>query len=768
MKHIILVLFWFLLITKLTLSQSNLPSTYASVSKEFINLKPIQSSLIPDEGIMFKRDAALFDIKKGRVFKFPSVAGRDCAILFKGEGEFIFTPPTDVEKNQLKRFYNKETLREKFTTLFILFADSNETSIINELEFSTFSADIETKREMEFIIDFISDKDYNYFDTDFMRAFLEGDNNELFYAHIGVDKYEPIFFKISPYDNEEISLLKRRKTGYSTYRLHEIVNKFYRASKYSSNRPVKLKAADYGIENYKINVNLDKSLNLSANCEALVYPETGNRNWVELYLYHELVVDSVYINNEPAHFERAGSQLWIKRNEAGSTAPFILKTFYSGKLLEKDEFGWVGLKSSLYWYPKYGNRSRSFYDITFSTHKNYKIVSVGELLSTEEQGELITTRWMSKLPIRNASFNIGSFETYEFADEKNKVNVFISEAAHRKISSLLAGAGILSGSNMREKIGTDILASIQFYQNVFGEIPLKELNVTSIPYSHAEAFPGMVHLSWINYQGVNFDKSGELMRAHEVAHQWWGIGVDFETYHDQWLSEGFSEYSALWFVQTAFNDNKSFFTILDNWKELILNNRKYLFGSGQEAGPIWLGYRTQSSETKGDYDLIIYKKGAWVLHMLRNMLIDLNNMNEDKFKKMLSDYFKSFYGKKATTDDFKKVVDRYMAQDMSWFFNQYVYGTDIPKYRFSYKSEKMEDGQYKVTCRIVQEDVPDNFKMYIPIKIILKNDRFARLRLEVKEKDTVIILPPLPEKPEEIIFNDLNSVLCTVNYEKWK
>ncbi|MCK7527791.1 MAG: hypothetical protein MZV64_64360 [Ignavibacteriales bacterium] len=47
---------------------------------------------------------------------------------------------------------------------------------------------------------------------------------------------------------------------------------------------------------------------------------------------------------------------------------------------------------------------------------------------------------------------------------------------------------------------------------------------------------------------------------------------------------GFAEYSALWFVQAAFQDNDVFFKVLDKWKEEIFNNRKYLFGSGQEAG----------------------------------------------------------------------------------------------------------------------------------------------------------------------------------------
>jgi hypothetical protein len=89
----------------------------------------------------------------------------------------------------------------------------------------------------------------------------------------------------------------------------------------------------------------------------------------------------------------------------------------------------------------------------------------------------------------------------------------------------------------------------------------------------------------------------------------------------------------------------------------------------------------------------------------------------------------------------------------------------VPTYKFSYKSEKSAEGKVIVTCKIIQENVSDDFKMYVPIKINLSNDRFARLRIEVKGKETTVKLPSLPEEPEEIIFNDLNSVLCEVEYD---
>ena len=43
------------------------------------------------------------------------------------------------------------------------------------------------------------------------------------------------------------------------------------------------------------------------------------------------------------------------------------------------------------------------------------------------------------------------------------------------MSHALAEYGILSGANMEEKIGTDVLGSLQYYQTMFGNIPQKEI-----------------------------------------------------------------------------------------------------------------------------------------------------------------------------------------------------------------------------------------------------------------------------------------------------
>ncbi len=51
---------------------------------------------------------------------------------------------------------------------------------------------------------------------------------------------------------------------------------------------------------------------------------------------------------------------------------------------------------------------------------------------------------------------------------------------------------------------------------------------------------------------------------------------------------------------------------------------------------------------------------------------------------------------------------------MDWFFNEWVYGTEIPSYRFEY--QLAPDGS-AISGRIMQSGVSDNFKMLVPIYV---------------------------------------------------
>ena len=57
--------------------------------------------------------------------------------------------------------------------------------------------------------------------------------------------------------------------------------------------------------------------------------------------------------------------------------------------------------------------------------------------------------------------------------------------------------------------------------------------------------------------------------------------------------------------------------------------------------------------------------------------------------------------------------------------------------------------------------------MYVPIKFIFEDDKIARIRIKIKGKETTYSTPPVEEELEDLVFNDLESVLCRVEYEDW-
>jgi aminopeptidase N len=134
---------------------------------------------------------------------------------------------------------------------------------------------------------------------------------------------------------------------------------------------------------------------------------------------------------------------------------------------------------------------------------------------------------------------------------------------------------------------------------------------------------------------------------------------------------------------------------------------------------------------------------------------------------MMRDFYKTYKNKYASTEDFKSIVDKHFGEDMTWFFDQYIFGTDIPFYKVAYKTSKNEEGKTIITIRVRQEEVSEKFKMYVPVKIVLDGDRMGRIRIEVKGKETIYTSPPIDGNLEELIFNDLESVLCEVDYEDW-
>ena len=735
------------------------------------------------EYLVLEREAGLFTLGPGTIAFLGPVAGRICGAVYVGEGHLTMTPPTRMEAEHLARVMGQSPFESDLETIVFFYADGTEEELRASLSFRPEKISRLAKQALRGAKEYVLRKETGEVRTGFARSLLEGTVHPYFFSILERQYDDPVFLEIDPYEEEEVRFLRKAKVYYD--RITEVVSQFdYMTDLALEARGGEEDSRRLTIDHYDIDFTLSSGMRAEIVAKLTVVSRTDSLRWFPLRLASVLDVDSARWEGEnadrsgaepgrdrSADFARAegSTDLWLRvvpPLAAGAERRVTVE--YKGPLVERNA-GWFVLASSNEWYPRTNDRSSATYDLTYRLPAHLVFSSVGEKVEENVTDRVRISRWRASTPIRNASFSIGLFEQLDLTeDDIPAVTVHMNEEAHgravaRGVQRELAYAG---ATNMGEDVGQDIVEAVRFYRHVFGECPFPHLYATEIPQNHGEAFPGLIHLSSTTFHDQDWVGTPEQFRAHEVAHQWWGIGVDFATYHDQWLSEGFADYSGLWFTQARLSDNDTFFEILGGWRDRILENRSSIFGKGQEAGPIALGYRTNSSTTRGDYDLIIYRKGAWVLHMLRNLLLNLDTMSEEVFIATLQDFYRTYQGRRASTADFQRVVEAHMGMKMDWFFDQWVRGSAIPEYEFAFRTLTTPDGPH-LAIQVHQKQVPEDFRMYVPIRIEFAEGRYARVRLHVSGSDSQFELA-LPLEPVDVRFNDIQSVLCESRQVDWK
>ena len=193
---------------------------------------------------------------------------------------------------------------------------------------------------------------------------------------------------------------------------------------------------------------------------------------------------------------------------------------------------------------------------------------------------------------------------------------------------------------------------------LFGPYPWDKYGMTAVvPYTYG----GMEHQTITTLNEYVMTDTETVV--HELAHQWWGDLVTCGTWKDIWLNESFATYSQALFRETIGGPPAL---------------RARLAGMLHFNNLTWTG-AVYDPEGQGIYLFsdIVYSKGAWVLHTLRNAVGD------SAFFRTLR-LWRQLYGQKsAVTADFESTAEAVTGSDLRWFFNEWVYGPGYPVYAFS-------------------------------------------------------------------------------------
>ncbi len=207
------------------------------------------------------------------------------------------------------------------------------------------------------------------------------------------------------------------------------------------------------------------------------------------------------------------------------------------------------------------------------------------------------------------------------------------------------------------------LAVLDFYSNGMEPFPYNELEVIEIPYYRHffwQAPAGLVEITSEGLSPLSGDSSdlntiikryaskGQNSRyAHEIAHQWFGNLISWGTPYDNWLSESFAEYLSYLFMSEGAKDKAKAKVQRREWETDVKECSEYasIYGASALNG---------DSVHTGCYTQLLYGKGPYVLHALRNDMGDAN------FKKML------FF---LTTQAAKKPGLKVITEDVILFAN---------------------------------------------------------------------------------------------------
>lgn len=446
------------------------------------------------------------------------------------------------------------------------------------------------------------------------------------------------------------------------------------------------------------------------------------------------------------------------------------------------------------WYPSIANEfaARADFDMTFHTPKRMVLVATGEKDGESMDGNMVVTKWKSPMSQAVAGFAMGDYKVY--SDKVGNVAVeaygnrnpddFLSTVQNITEGTLpgqtpgeMPAMGSLDPATMLKTTGIEIGNDLRVFESYFGPFPFDRLAVTNIPYTYGQGWPMLLYLSVFSFmdetQRHNFgvvDQVGisDFFRAHEVSHQWWGHEVGWKTYHDQWLSEGFAQFSGNLYVQIR-DGQKEFVNRLHIDRDQLLSSNN--FGHRyNDLGALWMGNRLGSSAAPGGYDVVVYDKGGYVLEMLRAMLQDPRGQDPDAaFKAMMQDFTKTFKGEAASTEDFKTIVERHMTPAMNldqnyrmdWFFNEYVYGTGIATYHLDSTVQSAANNQWLVSGTVTQSGAPDGWKDLIPIYVHVQG-KAIRLGLLIVRGKTTPFKFQMPMKPDKISLNDDAEMLAEI------
>ena len=246
--------------------------------------------------------------------------------------------------------------------------------------------------------------------------------------------------------------------------------------------------------------------------------------------------------------------------------------------------------------------------------------------------------------------------------------------------------------------------ALQFFIATVGPYPYEKLaNV------QATGFTGGTEYASAIFYGEKGVSSGRGPVVHEIAHQWFGNSVTERDWDDVWLSEGFATYFALLF--TEHDEGR------DAFVEGLKRARAQVLQVEQKLPDTPVIHRNLADMSKVLNNLV-YQKGGWVLHMLRQEVGTAN------FWKAIREYYRRYRDSNASTLDLREVFEQVSGKELGWFFAQWLNRPGVPRIEGSWRYDAVKKA---VEVTVAQTQTAPAFRVTLDVGIVSKTGELPRV-----------------------------------------
>lgn len=391
------------------------------------------------------------------------------------------------------------------------------------------------------------------------------------------------------------------------------------------------------------------------------------------------------------------------------------------------------LSSRSYWYPQNGISDYSTATLRITVPPGYSCIASGQPAGTATDvtlHDLMTVPagrayvFRANEPLRYLAFIVSKFKRVA----QSTITLTEPDGRPRRDRARNTVALAVEANPKLESRGRDLLKPVEdimkFYAGVMGDVPYASVTValveSTLPGGHSPGYFAVVNSpqpsaapTWRNDPAA-FTNYPDFFLAHELAHQWWGQGVGWKNYHEQWLSEGFAQYFAALYAEQSRGP--------DTFANMIRQFRRWTLDESDE-GPVHLGYRL--GHIKNDsriFRALVYNKGAGVLHMLRRWLGD------EAFFNAIRRFYDDWKFRKAGTDDLRQEFEAESGKPLSRFFERWIYGSALPTLRYT---AAVEGTDVVVRFEQLQEDI---FDLPVTVSITYSNGKTQDIVVPVTDK----------------------------------